>query len=85
IRPSKIVLAGDSAGGNLCSTALTVLCDMGMPLPARAILISPWVDLTHNFPSNMHNSKTVSSLVYLNRRPIHILRSRRTSYHYMDF
>ncbi|KAJ3810316.1 hypothetical protein F5876DRAFT_76896 [Lentinula aff. lateritia] len=58
IRPSKIVLAGDSAGGNLCSTALTVLRDMGMPLPARAILISPWVDLTHNFPSNMHNSKT---------------------------
>jgi acetyl esterase/lipase len=25
--------------------------DQGIPLPAGAILISPWVDLTHSFPS----------------------------------
>jgi len=28
-----------------------VLRDRGLPLPAGAILISPWVDLTHSFPS----------------------------------
>ena len=30
---------------------LVILRDQGIPLPAGAILISPWVDLTHSFPS----------------------------------
>jgi hypothetical protein len=30
---------------------LVVMRDQGIPLPAGAILISPWVDLTHSFPS----------------------------------
>jgi len=30
---------------------LITLRDRGLPLPAGAILISPWVDLTHSFPS----------------------------------
>ena len=28
-----------------------ILRDQGIPLPAGAVLISPWVDLTHSFPS----------------------------------
>lgn len=62
IPPSKIVLAGDSAGAGLCITALTVLRDMGVELPAGAVLISPWVDLTHSFPSVMQNTATVCFL-----------------------
>ena len=30
---------------------LVILRDRGLPLPAGAILVSPWVDLTHSFPS----------------------------------
>ena len=30
---------------------LCMLRDRGLPLPAGAVLISPWVDLTHSFPS----------------------------------
>lgn len=30
---------------------LVILRDRGIPLPAGAILISPWADLTHSFPS----------------------------------
>lgn len=59
VPPSKIVLAGDSAGGGLCVTLMTVLRDMGIAMPAGAVLISPWVDLTHSFPSVMENSNTV--------------------------
>ena len=33
------------------SSILVILRDRGLPLPAGAILISPWVDLTHSFPS----------------------------------
>ncbi|KAG2156229.1 hypothetical protein DEU56DRAFT_936926 [Suillus clintonianus] len=58
IPASKIVLAGDSAGGALCLTMLTVLRDLGQPLPAGAVLISPWVDLTHSFPSIHTNTAT---------------------------
>ncbi|KAG1806633.1 alpha beta-hydrolase [Suillus plorans] len=58
IPPSKIVFAGDSAGGALCLTMLTVLRDLGQPLPAGAVLISPWVDLTHSFPSIRTNTAT---------------------------
>ncbi|EEB91492.1 hypothetical protein MPER_10138 [Moniliophthora perniciosa FA553] len=59
IPPSTIVFAGDSAGGGLCLSVLTILRDMGLPMPAGAVLISPWVDLTHSSPSVMQNAKTV--------------------------
>ncbi|KAJ7284012.1 Alpha/Beta hydrolase protein [Mycena rebaudengoi] len=58
IPPSKIVFAGDSAGGGLCLSVLSVLRDMEVPMPAGAVLISPWVDLTHSFPSVMQNTDT---------------------------
>ncbi|KAF1829665.1 alpha/beta-hydrolase [Decorospora gaudefroyi] len=49
--PTTIILAGDSAGGGMVLSMLVILRDQGLPLPAGAILISPWVDLTHSFPS----------------------------------
>jgi len=49
--PNTIILAGDSAGGGMVMSILVTLRDRGIPLPAGAVLISPWVDLTHSFPS----------------------------------
>ncbi|KAH8897051.1 alpha/beta-hydrolase [Thozetella sp. PMI_491] len=49
--PQTILLAGDSAGGGMVVSMLVTLRDRGIPLPAGAVLISPWVDLTHSFPS----------------------------------
>lgn len=49
--PAEIILAGDSAGGGMVVSIMCLLRDQGLPLPAGAILISPWVDLTHSFPS----------------------------------
>jgi acetyl esterase/lipase len=40
----NLVLAGDSAGGGLCLTALLRLRDAGAELPAGAVLLSPWTD-----------------------------------------
>ncbi|CAG8594043.1 17102_t:CDS:2 [Cetraspora pellucida] len=53
INPKRIVLAGESAGGNLVFSVLLALRDAGLPLPAGAIPLSPWVDLTHSMPSFM--------------------------------
>lgn len=46
IPPENIIFAGDSAGGGLVLATLLYLRDEGYPLPAGAILMSPWVDLT---------------------------------------
>jgi acetyl esterase/lipase len=40
----ELVLAGDSAGGNLAITVPLALRERGEPLPAGAIPICPWVD-----------------------------------------
>ncbi|KAG9654159.1 alpha/beta-hydrolase, partial [Aureobasidium melanogenum] len=49
--PSTVLLGGDSAGGGMVINMLVTLRDQGIPLPAGALLLSPWVDLTHSFPS----------------------------------
>lgn len=46
ISPSSIVVAGDSAGGGLGAALLLSLRDARRPIPALAVLISPWTDLT---------------------------------------
>lgn len=43
----KVVLAGDSAGGNLAAAAVLALKERSLPLPAGAVCCSPWVDLTN--------------------------------------
>ena len=50
-KPTQILFAGDSAGGGMLLSMLVTLRDQGIPLPAGTILLSPWVDLTHSFPS----------------------------------
>lgn len=50
-QPNQILFAGDSAGGGMVLSMLVTLRDQGCPLPAGTILLSPWVDLTHSFPS----------------------------------
>jgi monoterpene epsilon-lactone hydrolase len=42
---SGIVIAGDSAGGGLAVATMLAAREQGLPLPAGAALISPWVDL----------------------------------------
>lgn len=56
----NIVVAGDSAGGGLALSLLILIRDLGLPMPAGAVMISPWVDLTHSFPSVMNNISTVT-------------------------
>jgi acetyl esterase/lipase len=43
--PSRIAIAGDSAGGGLTLATLVALREAGDPLPAAAVPISPWTDL----------------------------------------
>jgi acetyl esterase/lipase len=45
LSPENIAFAGDSAGGNLVLAVMLSLRERGAPLPAAAVLMSPWTDL----------------------------------------
>jgi acetyl esterase/lipase len=51
----RVVVAGDSAGGNLTLALLLRLRDEGLPLPAGAVAISPVTDLTFSGESVRRN------------------------------
>ena len=76
VDPKKLVLAGDSAGGNLCIALIQLLLHINrsqskdgalrfhdhevkfpLPLPAGVASHSPWLDMTHSFPSRTGNAK----------------------------
>lgn len=43
--PQHLAISGDSAGGGLTVATLLALRDRGIPLPAAAVPLSPWIDL----------------------------------------
>jgi phosphinothricin tripeptide acetyl hydrolase len=46
VEPQAIAFGGDSAGGGLAVATLIAARDKGLPMPAAAVAISPWTDLT---------------------------------------
>ena len=45
LRPARMAVAGDSAGGALTLATLVSVRDAGLPLPACGVCLSPWTDL----------------------------------------
>ncbi len=43
--PRRVAFIGDSSGGGLALASMMRLRDEGSPLPAAAVLLSPWTDL----------------------------------------
>lgn len=56
VSPDRIVLAGDSSGGNLAIALLVHLRENDRELPRAAALMSPWVDLLCRRPSMERNA-----------------------------
>jgi acetyl esterase/lipase len=55
--PGKVVVAGDSAGGGLALAMMLSLRIKNIPLPAAAMLFSPWTDLAATGDSLVANDK----------------------------
>ncbi len=55
IAPDRIVIAGDSAGGNLTLVTLQAARDAGLPLPSGAVALSPLTDATFSGDSMRRN------------------------------
>jgi phosphinothricin tripeptide acetyl hydrolase len=45
VSPTRVAIAGDSAGGGLTVATLLAARDAKLPLPAAAVTFSPWADL----------------------------------------
>ena len=58
----RILIAGDSAGGNLAIATTLKLRDLGEPLPAGIIAFSPWLDMEHTGES-IETNRTTDALV----------------------
>lgn len=56
--PGRLVLAGDSAGGNLALALLHRILEEGGPPPAAAAVFSPVTDLTGGSPSLKQNLRS---------------------------
>ncbi len=52
-----LVVAGDSAGGNLTLVTLQRARDAGLPMPCCAVPISPSTDMTMSGPSGQYNAE----------------------------
>lgn len=57
VEPGKLLLAGDSAGGNLTLALLQSIREAGLPQPAGAVCICPWTDISNPGISMVENSK----------------------------
>jgi len=64
LSPREIVVAGDSAGGGLAVALMLALKQMRKPLPAAAILMSPWTDLAFTGMSHLNN-RSVDPMIAL--------------------
>jgi monoterpene epsilon-lactone hydrolase len=60
--PSDIAFAGESAGGGLAVATLVIARDHGLPLPAAAFVMSPYVDLTLT-GATMESKREVDALM----------------------
>ena len=54
--PENLIVAGDSAGGNLALSLGLRLRDSGLPLPTGFVCMSPWADLSNSGPSHQYNA-----------------------------
>ena len=55
--PKDIVIVGDGAGANLALSALLQMRSFGVEMPAAAVCISPWTDLSLTAKSLKTNAK----------------------------
>lgn len=55
---SRIVLLGESAGGNLVLSVLLKIKQAGLPMPAAALCIAPCVQFDQVFPSYIENQES---------------------------
>ncbi len=63
LKPSRIAISGDSAGGGLTAATLVAIRDAKLPVPAAGALLSPWVDM-EGIGASMTSKDSVDPMVH---------------------
>lgn len=88
--PSKIILAGDSAGANLCLALLSHLSHPSKDAPAieissqlkAVVFLSPWISFRQDWPTMKHNEhRDIDDQEVLERWKLEYLHGRPTNYY----
>jgi len=61
IKEKNIVFMGDSGGGNLVFATLLKIKESGLKMPAGAVALSPWTDLTNS--GNSYNTNALKDSI----------------------
>lgn len=92
--PDRIVLLGESAGGNLVLSVLLQIRAAGLPMPAAALCFSPCVQFDRDLPSYTRNQDTEAMVTnlseevfdtYLCSREASVMRNPLAAPYYGDF
>jgi len=62
LKPSRIAVAGDSAGGGLTVATLVAIRDAKLAVPAAGVCLSPWIDL-EGIGDSMKSKASVDPMV----------------------
>jgi len=64
IEPSSIVVAGDGSGGGLAFAVLLAARNAGLAMPAAAVAMSPWADMSLSGMSVLTNDSNDTALTW---------------------
>lgn len=64
VDPDDIIMMGDSAGGGMVLSLLQLMRNRKYPLPEKAILISPWLDISTSNPE-MEQLQSVDPILHI--------------------
>lgn len=70
--PEKVVILGESAGGNLVLATLLQIKAAGLPQPAAAVCIAPCVQFDAVFPSYLQNAEKDNIVANLSREVLDV-------------
>lgn len=75
VDPSRMVLAGDSAGGGLALSTAMRIRDEGLPQPAAIVTFSPWTDLAvtgHSIDENSESCAMFAGITIRRAAPLYL-------------
>lgn len=75
VDPSRLIIAGDSAGGGLALATAMRIRDLGLPQPSSILLFSPWTDMAvtgHSIDENTDRCSMFAGVTIRRAAPLYL-------------